>query len=73
MKERSNSRTFHDPATNLDIRFDKGDPTKNGFAAKDHYHVENPNKTGKMDAYLDIDGNPVPKGSKASHIFPNGG
>lgn len=73
MAERTASRTFHDPVTNLDVRFDKGDPAQNGFAAKDHYHVENPNRTGKMDFYLDVDGNPVPKGSKESHIFPNGG
>lgn len=73
MRQHTTSRTFHDPKTNLNVRFDKGDPKAHGFAAKDHYHVENPNATGKMDAYLDINGNPVPRGSSASHILPDGG
>ncbi len=70
MKQKSNSQTFHDPKTGFDIRFDKGTPGANGFKGKDHYHVENPNSTGKMDRYLDKDGNPCAKGSRASHIIP---
>lgn len=73
MRQYTNSRTFYDPETNLTVRFDKGNPEEHGFAAKDHYHVENPNATGKLDAYLDINGNPVSRGSSASHILPNGG
>lgn len=47
-------------------------PGSPGFEGKDHYHQRNPNFTGKGDYYLDIDGNPVPKGSKRSHILPQG-
>lgn len=43
-------------------------PGSPGFEGKDHYHQRNPNSTGKGDYYLDIDGNPVPKGSKRSYI-----
>ena len=70
MKQNSDSQTFHDPKTGFDIRFDKGTPGANGFKGKDHYHIENPNSTGKGDKYLDKDGNPCAKGSKASHIIP---
>ena len=52
----------------LKVRFDKGNPSQGGYGGKDHYHVLNPNSTGKHDYYLDKDGNPVPKNSKASHI-----
>ena len=54
----------------LKVRYDKGDPSQGGYGGKDHYHVLNPNSTGKHDYYLDKDGNPVPKNSKASHITP---
>jgi hypothetical protein len=54
----------------LRVRFDKGDHSQGGYGSKDHYHVLNPNSTGKHDYYLDKDGNPVPKNSKASHIIP---
>lgn len=70
MKDNSNSRTFHDPETGADVRFDKGEEGADGFRGKDHYHVENPNSTGKKDRYLDKNGNPCAKGSKASHILP---
>jgi hypothetical protein len=70
MKENTDSRTFSDPKTGLNIRFDKGESGETGFRGKDHYHIENPNRTGKQDFYLDKDGNPVPKGSDKSHILP---
>ncbi len=54
----------------LSVRYDKGDASQGGYGGKDHYHVLNPNSTGKHDYYLDKDGNPVPKNSKASHIIP---
>lgn len=54
----------------LRVRFDKGNTGVGGYGGKDHYHVFNPNSTGKSDYYLDIKGNPVPKNSKASHIIP---
>ncbi|WP_235332168.1 WXG100 family type VII secretion target [Paenibacillus terrae] len=70
MAKNTQSREYIDPETGLKVRFDPGKPGANGFEGKDHYHIHNPNSTGKNDYYLDVDGNPVPKGSKASHIVP---
>lgn len=70
MKQNTDSQTFHDTKTGFNIRFDKGTAGANGFKGKDHYHIENPNATGKSDKYLDKNGNPCAKGSKASHIIP---
>ena len=64
----SHRTTYTNKNTNIVIHFDKGQKGKNGFAGKNHWHVENPKATSSKDAYLDINGNPVPKGSKASHI-----
>ena len=73
-KASSNSRIFKEISTGLRIRFDKGIPGENGFGGKDHYHIDNPNATDKkIDRYLDKNGNPVNKNSKASHILPEGG
>lgn len=69
----SNSRVFIEESTGLRIRFDGAEAGKSGFAAVDHYHIDNPNATGKKDRYLDADGNAVPKNSKKSHILPIGG
>jgi hypothetical protein len=66
----SRHRKFVNNQTGIHARYDKGEPNVTGFKGKDHYHVENPNATGKSDFYLDKDGNPVPYGSKKSHIFP---
>ncbi|MFX0209514.1 MAG: hypothetical protein ACFFDT_26250, partial [Candidatus Hodarchaeota archaeon] len=33
-----------------------------------HYHRQNPNKTGKHNAYLDAQGNPLSKGNKNSRL-----
>ena len=69
MSANTNSREFFDKKTGFKIRFDKGVDGANGFEALDHYHIYNPNYTNKkVDYYLDINGNPVGKGSKASHI-----
>ncbi len=65
-------RTFENPETGDVLRFDKGKPGRPGHAGNDHYHRENPSATGKVDAYLDRDGNPVPDGSDASHLYPSG-
>lgn len=70
MKQNTDSQTFHDTKTGFNIRFDKGATGANGFKGKDHYHIENPNAIGKGDKYLDKNGNPCAKGSKASHIIP---
>ena len=70
MRANTKSREFLDPATGQKVRFDPGKPGAPGFEGKDHYHVYNPNSTGKGDFYLDKGGNPVPKGSGPSHILP---
>lgn len=54
----------------LKIRFDIGDPTKNGWKAEDHYHVYNPNSKSWHDFYLDKNGQPCADGSKESHLTP---
>ncbi len=69
MRENSNSRQF-ESGDGLKARFDKGEKGADGFKGKDHYHVSNPNATSKKDAYLDKNGKPVSKNSKASHIIP---
>ena len=67
------SDTYEDPSTGLRIRFDEAKPGEKGYARKNHYHILNPNATGSKDLYLDKDGNPVAKNSKASHILPKKG
>ncbi|QCT01013.1 WXG100 family type VII secretion target protein [Paenibacillus algicola] len=63
------SREYYNPETGVKISYDPGKKGATGFEAVDHYHVHNPNYTDKkVDYYFDIDGNPVGKGSKASHI-----
>ncbi|WP_231511811.1 DUF6531 domain-containing protein [Chondromyces apiculatus] len=71
MAKNSNRREFYNPDLGYKVAFDKGVPGETGFEAVDHYHVYNPNTTGKGDKFLDAADNPVPKGSKASHILPN--
>lgn len=70
MASKTSSRTFTDKNAGLNIRFDKGNKGAGGYGGKDHYHILNPNSTGKHDYYLDKNGNPVPKNSKKSHIIP---
>jgi len=62
-------RTFENPKTGEVVRFDKGRPGETGFEGQDHYHRMNPNSTGNRDKYLDLNGNPVARGSNPSHIF----
>ena len=64
-------RTFVDPDTGETIRFDEGEEGASGHAANDHYHIYNPDSTGKHDKYLDQFGNPTADGSNASHIYPD--
>jgi len=66
------SHTYREPSTSLRVRFDEPVPGANGFAGKPHYHILNPNAENAHNMYLDKDGNPVAKNSKASHIFPKG-
>ncbi len=63
-------RTFENPQTAEIIRFDAGRPGQPGFEGRDHYHRLNPKRTGRQDEYLDENGNPVARGSDASHILP---
>lgn len=66
----SGHHTYREPSTGLRIRYDEPTPGASGFAGKDHFHILNPNATGPRDMYLDKNGNPVKKNSKASHILP---
>lgn len=63
-------RVFINPKTGQTIEFDKGRSGEPGWRGQDHYHVRNPNATGRNDKYLDREGHPVPNGSKRSHIPP---
>jgi hypothetical protein len=72
MKNNTSSREFFNPETGDTVRFDQGKQGATGFESVDHYHQQNPAATGKGDFYLDSNGNPVPKGSRKSHILPIG-
>jgi hypothetical protein len=63
-------RTFKNPETGEEIIFDKGKPGQHGWEGRDHYHRPNPNSTSRHDEYLDINGDPVRRGSGPSHIPP---
>jgi len=63
-------RQFVNEQTGLHAQFDRAVPGAMGFKAIDHYHVKNTDSTSDEDFYLDKDGNPVAKGSSASHIIP---
>lgn len=69
-REHSESTQYKHKETGLKVRFDPAKEGAPGFNGKDHWHVNNPNKTGKKDEYLDENGNPTPRGSNASHILP---
>ncbi len=64
-------RKFRNPKTGDEVEFHKGRPNKSAWKGKDHWHRINPNKTGNRDRYLDKNGNPIPRGSDASHIEPS--
>ena len=66
------AREFYHILTKLRVRFDPKTEGASGFEGKDHWHIRNPNTTGKQDRYLDKDGNPVKKGANESHIIPKG-
>jgi len=61
---------FRDKKTGKIVHHDKGRPGAKGHEAHDHYHRPNPSATGNYDKYLDAQGNPVPKGSEPSHLYP---
>lgn len=68
----SGHHTYQEPSTGLRIRYDDPTAGAEGFAGKAHFHLLNPNATSSRDMYLDKNGNPVKKNSKASHILPKG-
>lgn len=70
---KNGSFTYQDPETGLRIRYDKAKLSETGFAGKHHYHILNPAAHDSSDMYLDKDGNPCSRGSKESHILPDGG
>lgn len=62
-------RTFENPDTGDRVRWDKAKEGRPGHAGRNHFHHENPDSGGRGDKYLDADGNPVPDGSNASHLY----
>ena len=66
------SFTYEDSNTGLRIRFDEAVPDAPGFLGKNHYHIFNPDAHSNRDLYLDRDGNPCARGSRGSHILPQG-
>ena len=64
--------TYKEESTGLQVKFDRAKAGAPGFEGKNHYHIMNPETTGDENAYLDINGNPVRRGSNASHILPKG-
>lgn len=69
-RENSGKLTFKNKETGLEIEFHPKQIGKNGWKGIDHYHIKNPNSTGKNDYYLNRDGKPCPRGSKGSHLLP---
>ncbi len=73
-QDKSGSRTFENTKSGEKIRYDKGDPKGSGHEAHDHYHRYNPKapkgRSGDRIRYLDSNGNPVPNGSGAAHLYP---
>lgn len=62
-------RKFHNPETGDTLRWDKGKSGAPGHRGRDHYHRQNPNATGKENANLDSQNNPVRSGSNKSHLY----
>ena len=64
------AREFYHILTKLRVRFDPAKEGASGFEGKNHWHIRNPETSGKKDRYLDSNGNPVKKGADESHIIP---
>ena len=64
-------RTFENTKTGEKIRYDEAKPGTTGHKAQDHWHRFNPDKTSKLDEYLDANDNPVPEHSDPSHLYPS--
>jgi len=61
---------FQNKQTGEIIEYDEAQSGKAGHRGHNHYHKPNPNSTGRGDYYLDSKGNPIPKGSESSHLYP---
>lgn len=61
---------FENKSTGEKIRFDKGQPGKPGHGEHDHYHRSKPTPDPQGGYnYFDEQGNMVPRGSDASHLY----
>ncbi len=69
-QRKAGHREFTNGKTGERVRFDKGDPSKPGHRANDHYHRYNPNSTNNRNLYLDAYGKPTGNGSDSSHLYP---
>jgi hypothetical protein len=63
-------RTFENTETGEKLRHDEAKPGEYGHKEEAHWHRPNPNKTGKLDEYLDVNDIPVPRNSPESHLYP---
>jgi hypothetical protein len=64
-------RTFENKETGEKLRYDEGKPGVPGHKGESHWHRFNPDKTSKLDEYLDANDNPVPENSDPSHLYPS--
>jgi RHS repeat-associated protein len=64
-------RTFENKETGEKLRHDEAKPGATGHKAQDHWHRFNPDKTSRLDEYLDASDNPVPEHSDPSHLYPS--
>ncbi len=69
-----NRRTFQSPRGDV-VYYDAAQPGAKGWEGKNHFHVQNPHAVSERNPrlkqeklYLDVNGKPVPEGSKPSHI-----
>jgi len=57
----------------MPVRFDPATPDASLWEGRDHYQVHHPASTSRHNQYVDTIGNPVGRGSNASHIPPMAG
>ena len=68
-QSKAGHREFENVKTGEKVRFDKGEPGRSGHGAHDHHHHVKPDPhIGELN-YLDEQGNSVPRGSDASHLY----
>lgn len=63
-------RTFENKSSGDKLRFDKGEPGKDGHKGRDHYHRYNPERTGKHNEYLDKNERSCRRNCDESHLYP---